>query len=75
MNLKEITSQVANLSRHTGEFVRKAAAEFIKSITGKMPIFKANQGFILFLYFPIQNLLKIFANKSSVVICPVISPK
>ena len=28
MNLKEITSQVANLSRHTGEFVRKAAAEF-----------------------------------------------
>lgn len=28
MNLKEITSQVATLSRHTGEFVRKAAAEF-----------------------------------------------
>jgi myo-inositol-1(or 4)-monophosphatase len=28
MNLQEITSQVANLSRHTGEFVRKAASEF-----------------------------------------------
>lgn len=28
MNLQEITSQVAILSRHTGEFVRKAAAEF-----------------------------------------------
>ena len=28
MNLQEITTQVANLSRHTGEFVRKAAAEF-----------------------------------------------
>ena len=28
MNLQEITTQVAKLSRHTGEFVRKAAAEF-----------------------------------------------
>jgi myo-inositol-1(or 4)-monophosphatase len=28
MNLQEITSQVANLSRQTGEFVRKAASEF-----------------------------------------------
>ena len=28
MNLQEITSQVASLSRHTGEFVRKAASEF-----------------------------------------------
>lgn len=28
MNLKEITSQVASLSRHTGEFVRKAASDF-----------------------------------------------
>jgi myo-inositol-1(or 4)-monophosphatase len=28
MNLQEITSKVANLSRHTGEFVRKAASEF-----------------------------------------------
>lgn len=26
-------------------------------------------------YFPIQNLLKIFPNKSSVVISPVISPR
>lgn len=30
---------------------------------------------LLFAYFPIQNLLKIFASKSSVVICPVISPR
>jgi myo-inositol-1(or 4)-monophosphatase len=28
MNLEEITSKVANLARQTGEFVRKAAAEF-----------------------------------------------
>jgi myo-inositol-1(or 4)-monophosphatase len=28
MNLQEITSKVANLSRNTGEFVRKAASEF-----------------------------------------------
>ncbi|MFT5618355.1 MAG: hypothetical protein ACI85I_001588 [Arenicella sp.] len=28
----------------------------------------------LVFYLPIQNLLKIFPNKSSVVICPVISP-
>ena len=28
MNLEEITSQVANLARQTGEFVRKAASEF-----------------------------------------------
>lgn len=28
MNLQEITSQVASLSRHTGEFVRKAASDF-----------------------------------------------
>jgi myo-inositol-1(or 4)-monophosphatase len=28
MNLQEITSQVANLSRQAGEFVRKAASEF-----------------------------------------------
>ena len=28
MNLKELTSQVANLAQNTGEFVRKAASEF-----------------------------------------------
>ena len=28
MNLEEITSQVSNLARNMGEFVRKAAAEF-----------------------------------------------
>jgi hypothetical protein len=32
-------------------------------------------GCILFTYFPIQNLLKIFSSKSSVVMVPVISPR
>lgn len=45
--------------------------DFSKPLKGNLE----NHGVEIEGYFPIQNLLKIFASKSSVVTAPVISPK
>jgi hypothetical protein len=61
-----------NISKKVATGQQKRDKKSIHNTKQKQALNKKKEGVN---YFPIQNLLKIVSNKSSVVTCPVISPR